>query len=322
MRRNKVILIGVVFFVTIFLFIWGYSFLKGKSLFSKQQVYYAVYENVGGLNVGSVVTFKGFKVGVIESIEFSDDLGSKVIVTFFIDKDFRIPKNSKAQIFNADLFGSKGLRINPSESKEYYIPGDTIVSSVEVSMIDEIANNLGPLKNKTEELVVTIDTAIRIINRLILNNEDNLNTTIANIGKISSDFTVVSSSLKNMMSQPNGKLQLIISDLESLSSTLKDNEPQLTNAIKNLSNISDSLVASNLKSTILNTSVMVKNLNEITQKINNGEGTMGQLIVNDSLYNSLEDLSNKLNFLVEDIQLNPRKYLRVNVLDFSKNTNK
>ncbi len=322
MTRKKVVIIGLVFFVTIILFIWGYNFLKGKSAFHREQVYYTLYNDVGGLNVGSPVTFKGFKVGIIDKIEFSDDIGSKVVVTVFINKNFKIPKESKAEIYNVDLLGTKGLRINPSKSKEYYQPGDTIASSIEKSMIDEFANNLGPLKRKTEDLAVTLDSAIKILNRIIINNEDNLNMSFDNINKISSDLEDVTAEFKQMMSKPNGKLQLLISELESVGRTLKKSEPQLKNAIDNFSDISDSVAASNLKSTLLKTGLVIDNLKGITDKINNGQGSMGQLLNNDSLYINLDDMIKKLNFLIEDIQQNPRKYLRMSVIDLSKNTNK
>jgi len=228
--------------------------------------------------------------------------------------------NSSAQIYNADLIGTKGLRIRPSNSIEYYKSGDTIMSAVEAGMLDEFTKEMMPLKDKTESLIKTLDTAIQVLNDVIINNKDNLNSTFANINKIASDFEQVSSSLSKMMNEPNGKLQVIISDLQSVSSTLKNNQPQLQNAINNFSNISDSLAASRIKSTLLKTNDVMNNMNQIIKKLNNGEGTLGQLLVNDSLYSNIDSLTNNLNNLIKDIQENPRKYLRVSLIDMSKNS--
>jgi phospholipid/cholesterol/gamma-HCH transport system substrate-binding protein len=322
MQRKKVIITGIVFFVTLIVFIWGMGYLKGKSIFRKDRSYYAVYNQVNGLNVGSPVTFKGLKVGHIKRIEFSDELGSKIIVVFNVDKDFRIPKGSKAQIFNADIIGTKGLQIIASNSTEYYEIGDTLNSAVEVSMVDDLANNLGPLKNKTESLVEVLDSAIRIINRVIIDNEENLNASMYNIKRITEDFNAVSRSLNGMMNSPDGKIRLIVNDLQAVTAMLKENEPQLSNAIDNFSAISDSLAAANLKYTIEQTNQTLANLNAITAKINSGDGTIGQLIDNDTLYMELEELTRNLDLLVEDLKENPHRYVHFSIIDTHKNKDK
>ncbi len=322
MQKKRVIITGIVFFITLIVFIWGMGYLKGKSIFRKERCYYAVYNQVGGLNVGSPVTFKGLKVGHIKRIEFSDELGTKIIVVFNVDKDFKIPRGSTAQIFNADIIGTKGLQIIASNSTEYYEIGDTLESAVEVSMMDDLTNNLGPLKNKTETLVETLDSAIKIINRLIINNEENLNASMYNIKRITADFNAVSRSLNAMINSPDGKLRLIINDLQSVTAMLKENEPQLNNAINNFSNISDSLATANLKNTIEQTNQTLENLNAITAKINSGEGTIGQLIENDTLYLELEELTKNLDLLVEDLKENPHRYVHFSIIDTHKNKDK
>lgn len=319
MRRKKLILFGVVIFITFFIIIWGFGYLKGTNIFAKERQYFAVYEQTNGLNIGSPVTFKGIKIGQIKYIDFSDDYATNLIVTFNLEKDFKIPQGSIAEIYNTDLLGTKGLRIISSDQVEFYTPGDTMNSRIEVSIMDDLSEQIGPIKEKTEQLMKSIDSVITIINTLIIQNQDVINASIKNINSTIRNFENVSSQINYLVTNPQGKFNIILSDLQDITTTLKNNEDNLNNAINNFSNISDSLAAANLAQTIQQTNNVLTELNLITQKINAGDGTIGQLINNDSLYFNIEDLTNNLNLLIEDIQKNPRKYLRVSVIDMSKN---
>ncbi|MBN2663574.1 MAG: MCE family protein [Bacteroidales bacterium] len=319
MLRKKMILFGVVVFVTIFMFIWGFGYLKGTNIFAKEREYFAVYEQTNGLNIGSPVTFKGIKIGQIKYIDFSDEYATSLIVTFNLEKDFKIPQGSIAEIYNTDLLGTKGLRIISSDQIEFYTPGDTMISRIEVSLIDDLSEQIGPIKEKTEELMVSVDSVISVINSLILQNRDIIDASIKNINSTIQNFENVSSQINYLVTNPQGKFNIILSDLQAITTMLKNNEANLNNAINNFSNISDSLAAANLAQTIQQTNNVLTELNLITQKINGGNGTIGQLINNDSLYFNIEDLTNNLNLLIEDIQENPRKYLRVSIIDMSKN---
>lgn len=319
MLRKKLILFGVVIFITFFIIIWGFGYLKGTNIFAKERQYFAVYEQTNGLNIGSPVTFKGIKIGQIKYIDFSDDYATNLIVTFNLEKDFKIPQGSIAEIYNTDLLGTKGLRIISSDQVEFYTPGDTMNSRIEVSLMDDLSEQIGPIKDKTEQLMESIDSVITIINTLIIQNQDVINASIKSINSTIRNFENVSSQINYLVTNPQGKFNIILSDLQTITTTLKNNEDNLNNAINNFSNISDSLAAANLGQTIQQTNNVLTELNLITQKINAGDGTIGQLINNDSLYFNIENLTNNLNLLIEDIQENPRKYLRVSVIDMSKN---
>ncbi len=319
MLKRKVILFGVVVFLSISLFLWGMNFLKGKNVFAKQRVYYAVYSETSGLNVGSPVTFKGIKIGQIKYIDFTDNYGTKLVVTFNLEKDFKIPVESVAEIYNTDMLGTKGLRIVSSSNTNFYTPGDTMKSNIEVSMLADLADQFSPVKDKTEELITSMDSVIKVLNRVIANNENEIDASIKNIDATIRNFENVSRQLNIMVSSPTGKFNIIMSDIQSITTTIKNNEDKLNNAIANFSNISDSLAAADLLQTITQTNNVLAQLNTMTQKINSGEGTIGQLIYNDTLYNNIQSLSGHLDSLVIDIQENPRKYLRISVVDMSKN---
>lgn len=322
MERKRIIIIGFVGFLAIFLFFWGMSFLKGRNIFKKEKNYYAIYQDVGGLDVGSAVTFKGYRVGQVKEVEFNDIRGTELIITFNIDKDIKIPIGSAIEIYSADLLGTKALRIIPSDETDFHIPGDTIISQVQVSMLDEVTNQINPLKEKTEELMGSIDSVVDVLNQILVKNENSISSSLTNINDITRNFEALSISLNKMVSSPNSKLNLMLTNLQSISEMLKESEPDLKNAIANFSNISDSLAAANLTQTIEQTNFVLNNLNGITEKINNGEGSLGQLVTNDSLYINIEDLSRDLDLLIQDIKDSPQKYFKLSVIDMSKTTNK
>ncbi len=321
MERKKAIIVGFVGVLTIFLFIWGMSFLKGKNIFKKGKNFYAVFEQVGGLDIGSPVTFKGYRVGQVKQVSFNDEIGTKLIITFSIDKDIKIPVGSIVEIYSSDLLGTKGLRVVPAVSDDFYTPGDTIVSKIQVSMLDELAMQIDPLKQKTEKLMVSLDSIIEVLNNILIDNENSITSSLTSISRIAKNFEMMSAALNKLVSDPEGKVQIIISDLQSITSMLKEKEPALNNAINNFSDISDSLAAANLVKTVAQTNYVLENLNSITTKINSGEGSLGQLLNNDTLYYNIEDLSKNLNLLIEDIQKNPNKYFKISVIDMSKTTN-
>lgn len=320
--KKKITFIGVTIFVTLGLFIWGLNYLKGENVFAKNREYFAVYEQVNGLNVGSPVIFKGIKVGQIKSIEFTDEYASQLVVVFNIERNFKIPHNSIAEIYNTNIIGGKGLRIIGSESKDFYSPGDTLISSVETGLITELESQFTPLKTKTARLMTSIDSVVVVLNELIVENKVGITSSITNIEKTVKNFNTISTELNKMINSDGGKIKLLVADIQEVTSTLQQNKVAIDRAINNFSAISDTLASANLSHMVRQTNYVIDQLSLITEQINSGKGSAGKLIYDDSLYLSLEALSTNLNILVEDIQSNPRKYLRFSIIDASKNEQK
>ncbi len=322
MERKKAIITGIVGIITILIFIWGLNFLKGRNILKKEKIFYATFEHLGGLTVGSPVMFKGYSVGQVKNIKFNDVYGTKLIVIFNIEKNIKIPKGSTVEIFNADLLGTKALRVIMTKSNEYHNSGDTINSKIVPGIFEEVTKQIEPLKQKTEKLMTSIDSITNVLNTILAENKNSINSSLTSISIITKNFEYLSASLNDMVNKDDGKLNLIISDLQSITNMLKENEPELNNAILNFSNISDSIANANIAQTIKQTNIVLENFKNITEKINNGEGSMGQLLNNDSLYYNIENLSENLNLLIEDLKKNPKKYLNLSIIDLSKTNNK
>ncbi|MBI9053143.1 MAG: MCE family protein [Bacteroidales bacterium] len=299
MKLNKEVKVGLIAVAIIAVSIWGYSFLKGKNLLSTNDTYYAIYNNIDGLEEASPVLVSGFKIGLVESIKIHEHSRDRIIVKFSIEENIKLPKNTEAIIYPASLIAGKAIKIHFSDSQEFYSSGDTIIGILEKDMISSLSAELLPVKNKIESLVVSMDSVLSIFDN---ERRKDLKSSLDNINKITND-------LEQTLDTKNSKLATILSNVESLSTNLKNNNEQITNILQNFSNISDSLDQSNIKETILNANKTLAEFSEISQKINSGQGTIGMLINNDSLYNNLNNLAANVDSLVIDLNENPKRYV-------------
>ncbi len=299
MKLAKEVKIGLIATIIISLFIWGYNFLKGKNILASTNTYYAVYNNIDGLEEASPVNLSGYKIGVVETIRFHNLYQEKVVIRFSLNKNFKLPKGSKAIIYPATLIAGKAVKLNLTNSNEYYSSGDTIMGELETDMISSISDELIPMKNKIESLVENIDSILKVFDD---KQKANIQNSLANIDKITSKMSV-------LVESDESKLNVILSNVESISTNLKNNNEQITNILENFSSLSDSLDQANIKNTILNANRALADFSEISNKINNGEGTIGMLIHNDSLYNNLNKLTVDLDNLVIDLNENPKRYV-------------
>ena len=299
MKLSKEAKIGLIAVIIISLFIWGYNFLKGKNILSSTNTFYAVYNNIDGLEEASPVTLSGFKIGVVETIKFHKKYQDKVVIRFSLSNKFNLPKGSKAIIYPATLIAGKAVKLDLATSNEYYADGDTITGVLEKDLVSSLTDELLPVKNKIENLVESMDSVLAIFDN---KRRSDLKNSLDNINRITND-------LERHLNSENSKLAIILSNVESISTNLKNNNEQISNILENFSNISDSLEQANIKSTILNANKTLAEFSIISKKINNGEGTMGMLINNDSLYNNLNYLAADLDSLIIDFNENPKRYV-------------
>lgn len=316
-REHK---IGIISLAALLLFIWGFTFLKGRDLFLKEKYYYAVYPQVNGLVEGSVVQISGIKVGRIESLYFHPDDAKKIVIRFSVRKSIPVPNNSVARIFSSDLLGTRALEIQLGDSKELAEKGDTLRSEIQVSISEEVSIQMLPFKKKAEDLMLSIDSVMAVI-QYIFNEKtsENIKNSFESISQTISNLEQTSYTLDTLVSSEKGRIQNIFANIESISLNIRKNNQQISNVIENLSSLSDSLAKANVISVISNTDKAVKEVQQIVEKINRGEGSVGMLINNDSLYKNLEKSSLDLDKLLQDMRINPNRYVHFSVFG-RKNT--
>ena len=316
LKLKKEVWTGIVVILTLSLLYWGVNYLKGVDVFNKESDYYAVYDRIEGLTVSNPVQINGYSVGSVREIILMPDNSGKIVVRFsIINQSFRLPKNTIAKISSLDLLGSKSINLVLSDNQEeFYAPGDTLSSSVEASLTEEVNNQILPLKVKAEDLLASMDTVIQVV-RAILNKEarENLTSSFESIKNAMGTFEVVAMRVDTMIHDEKAKFSSIMTNFNSISNNLRNNNENITLILDNIAFISDSIAASNITQTINNAGIAFRDAAEIMEKIKNGEGTIGQLVNNDSLYWNLEKSARDLDRLLVDIEDHPSRYVHVSV---------
>lgn len=314
MKISRELKVGVVFILGLVLLFWGYNFLKGKNVFRSQRIFYAVYENVNGLNPSNLVSINGLEVGQVKEVYFEENYSGRVVAILSVRTKFPIPKNSVARIFSADIMGSKEVAIVLGDSREMVVSGDTLQSSSEASLKEEVNRQVQPLRKKAEDLLGSIDS-VAIILKTIFNESarENLTNSFASIEKTFYALQHTTMKVDTMIMEESNRLSRIIANVDSITSNLSKDKDNISNIIANFSSLSASLVKADVATTFTNANKAIGELALILEKINNGKGTVGSLVHSDSLYIHIEKSMSELNKLLEDIRKNPKKYVRLTI---------
>ena len=314
MKISKEATIGILVIAAITIFIWGINFLKGNSIFSTDQLFYAKYQRVDGLKKSSPVTLKGFKVGQIKSIQFSESNIDDLIVSFSVADGFKLPNNTTARIVSSDIMGTKEIQIIPGSSKKALQAGDTIKGSIEGDLKEQVSMQMLPLKNKAEKLMSSVDSVLTVI-QYIFNADarDNISQSLKSIKNTINKLEHTSGSLDTLVTGQRSHMEKILANVESITGNLESNGKNIKNILTNFSSISDSLKQAEITSTINNANAALAQVNEIFQQINSGKGSMGAFLKNDSLYHHMESASKHLDELLVDLKANPKRYVQVSV---------
>jgi phospholipid/cholesterol/gamma-HCH transport system substrate-binding protein len=314
-KFSNEIKVGIVVTVAIAALLWGLNYLKGQDIFSSNNEYYAVYDNVNGLVASNGVILNGYKVGQVLKLKFLPDHSGRMVVIINVKSDVFIPRNSLARIVSSDLFGSRVIEIILGDAAEPAKDGDTLTPDTQPSFSDQLM----PVKDKAESLIVSIDSLSSAIREILQpKNRQNLTSAIDDLHKTLANLEHASSGIDNLVSQDQSKLNKILGNVESISMNLKNNNEKIGNILKNFSQLSDSLAKSQIASTINNANRTLGEAAAAITRINKGEGSLGLLLHNDSLYNNLNKSSADLDALLIDIKANPKRYVTISVFGGGK----
>lgn len=299
MKLTKEIKTAVLVIVSIFLFIWGYNFLKGKDLFDSTTRVYVVYDNVAGLVNSAPVTLNGLAIGKVNSITIQPD--GKLLVEMQINTDFPISKSSIAEIYDSGLVGGRQIAIKPNfQDKNYIKSGDYLKASSKLGLTDALAQQLEPLQYKVQKLLDNADVLFTNVNEILdEKTKQNLKNSITELNKTLSEFSEVSKNINGLVADNKPKLNSMISNFDK--------------TVANFSTMSDSLVSANLGQTVRNLEKTLVNVDKIMTDIEQGKGTMGKLMKDDAMYTNFTNTSKELELLLQDVRLHPTRYVNVSL---------
>ena len=300
MKISREIKTAVLVITSILLFIWGYSFLKGRDILSNYTTLYVVYDNVEGLTPSAPVTINGLVVGKINKISIDNRTG-KLLVEMQIKSDFPISKSSLVNMYEPGLIGGKQVQIIPNFSDTAIaISGDTLKGAVKPGLTGILEEKLAPLQKKIESMIVNADSLIGNLNKVLdAKTKENLKSTIANLNKTMIEFHGASKSLNGMLADNKGKVSSMVSNFDKVSS--------------DFSMISDSLAKANIGKTVKDLQKTLATVDKMMTNMESGKGTMGKLLKDEALYNNLAQTSKELELLLQDVRLYPTRYVNVSL---------
>ena len=312
---KKEVKVGIIVLIAIGVFIYGFNFLRGHNLFNPQRKLYAVYPKIDGLLEANPLLLNGFKIGQVNKIELREKNGVyDVLVTFFISSEVDIPTNSTAKIVSSDLLGSKAVEVVFSKNPDFVKDGDYLVGESEDDIKTSVNKQIAPLQKKAEQLISSIDSVMQVVTQVMnANVRQNLITSFESIKNTIITLEHTTYKVDTLLSKEQYAIADIIQKVSSITTNIANNNEKLSNVINNFSNISDSLAKANVKKTIEETNKALVDANLILAQINSGQGTMGKLIKNDSLYNNLNKSSEDLDKLLKDLRINPERYMHISV---------
>ncbi len=319
MKLTKTSKIGILVVVCLTLLFWGINFLKGRDIFRTEKVYYARYQNVGGLTATTLVTLNGLKIGYVREIYFAEDLSGDLIVKIALRNNFPLPVGTSAQIASSDLLGSKVVKINLGKSTKLLSPNDTLASQMDVDIMQQVSDQLAPIKAKAERLIVNLDSIVSKA-ASILNNDSqhNITESLRQIHQTMTNLEKISSTLNDVVTGQKKNLTTTFSNISVISSNLKTNSGQLGHIMDNFSVLSDSLARLQINKTVEHINMTVMDLNKIMSKIDTSKGSLGLLINDPKLYQNINYSSENLNRLLVDFKQNPKRYIHFSAFDFGR----
>ena len=292
MKLSNEIKTAILVLSGILMFIVGFSYLKSNNIFSSDRTFFAIYDDIEGVSVGTPVTVSGFNVGSIQDISFYQNT-MDILVKFRVENKVKFSKNSDAQIYETGLIGGKALAILPNNGPLAQ-SGDTLRSSIAPGLTELVNDKLSPLQEKIESTFVSADSLLKNINNVLdVNSQNQIKESFSQLSDLATNLKESAENLNSIINSNEIKINDIVSNVDNFSS--------------NFSSLSNSF--SDVEVIIGNLTKTSNNLNSIIDEISSGDGTFNQLIYDDSMIRSLNEASNNLNLLMEDLRLNPKRYV-------------
>lgn len=313
MKFSKELKAGVIALLAIVGFVVLFQFMKGRSLFTTDNIFYARYDNVEGLAQSSPVSINGLKVGQVDKIIPNTSKDGKIdfIVKITVDNNFEFSKNSTLEIFEPSLMGGKEMRINLMYGGQTAKDGDTLKGAFKLGTLGSLSSQVGPVKDQLQVVLHRVDSLMTNANQLVdAQNRQEIKLLLANLNKTVAALQTTAGSVNSLVGHNDPKLQKVLDDA---SLTMQSGKVTLDK----YGNLAESIDTKKLNATIANLDATVRQLNNVVSGIDRGEGSLGKIMKDDQLYNNLNAASNNLNALIEDLKAHPKKYVNFSV--FGKN---
>ena len=296
MKISKEIKTAVLVISSILLFIWGYSFLKGKDILENYKTIYVLYDSVEGLSTSAGVTFNGLNIGKVQKISYEPET-HKLKVELQLKGSISISKTSSAVIYEPGFIGGKQIMIIPDyKNSELLEDKDFLAGEEQPGITSELSQKLVPLQQKLESAVANVDALVLNLNAILdAKTQKNIQSSVENLNTVLVDFALLTKEINGLITDNKKNMSKSMANLETASS--------------NFAKISDTIQNADLGKTIRSLENTLANANALLDGISKGEGSMGKLLKDDQLYKNMEGATKELELLLRDMKLNPKRYV-------------
>jgi len=304
--------IGIFTVIAITLLYLGFNFLKGIDFLATTNKYYTVYENIGGLQVSNSVIIKGFAVGRVSNITYEQVRGNKIIVELDINGDIILDDSTIAVLVSEGFLGGKAIELKmPSVIQNPMKGEDTLRSEIALGIFESLSEQTGPVTDNIGALIRQLNEEIENFHETELLLRETMKKINSNL-----DQTYL------MIKENRENFKITMENLNGLTLNLKDASTELKPLLTDVNVFIDSLNNLELSSTLESMSSSMDNLNLLLKNLNEGEGSMGKLLHDDSLYHYLTMTAADLDSLFVDLRENPSRYVQVSVFGKKDKTEK
>ena len=290
---SKEVQIALVAIAGIVVMFFGLKFLKGMTLFSTADSYYAKFSNVAGLSVSSPIYSNGYRVGVVEDVIYDYDGSNEIIAVLGLDNKMRLPNGTKAEI-SKDLMGNVELDLilgpNPLDQME---PGDTIYGHMQQGALAKA----GEIIPQIQQMMPKIDSILYHVNMLL--SDPALSNSLHNVDQITANLSATTNELKYL----SANLKTQMPGMMEKADNVLDNTNTLT---KNLSDLDIAMTMAKVNNTL-------QNVEQMTAKLNSNEGTIGLLMRDQELYRNAASTMGHVDSLMIDLKQHPKRYVHFSI---------
>jgi len=304
--------VGSLTAISIVLLILGFNFLKGRNLTVKSMRFYAIFENIEGLTSSNAVIINGKQVGTVYSTDGGEDM-RKITVALTMNQSVKIPENSIA-VITPSVLGTTSIEIKLGNSNSFKKDGDTLSTIASKGMLADAFQKIDPVLIQVANMVRSLDSVLVTVNSVFdVNTKNNIKSVIANLNNTTASLAISSESLQSILNTQTGALPKTLNNISDITSTLKNNDKKIDQTISNLEMTTAKFSKLELEKTLTTIDGTINQLKNTIEKVNSDKGSIGLLINDPKLYNNLSATSNKLNLLLDDVRVHPKRYINVSV---------
>ena len=311
-KISREVIVGLTALITILVFIWLFSFLKGNNIFNHDDSYYAIYDDIGGLEESGLVEINGHKAGIVRSIKFINDGSGRLLVTLNINRGYKIPSGTIAEIEPETILAGMKVNLVMGDGPAFLSSGDTLQPGISMGVMDEINEKLAPVVSKADQVIADIDTLLDAFKLIITDDlRKNLHNSAENVESMSKR-------VDRLLADSDENINNLITNLNNFSEMISRNNTVMDSTINNIAMIAGKLSGSDLEASVNDFNSAVKETSMMLEKLNRGEGSAGLLLNDDSLYTEFTRSLEQLNLLLEDLKSNPGRYVNFSIFGRNK----